>query len=153
MSGNAALCCAPRPQIQRMTALSTVLDAKLLAFLLDVNSPMAFAEQHIRKRIGNAQHYEWELFVRSLTASAWRATERFCSARLRAGSQVRMTRQPRLAPSLTRTAGIEAPGTQPWSIRDLDGREDFHEGQQPPTAQLADPVAQGRSGRVSSGPR
>lgn len=30
-----------------MTALSTVLEAKLLAFLLDVNSPMAFAEQHI----------------------------------------------------------------------------------------------------------
>src|SRR3569833_832738 len=37
-------------------------------------------------------------------------------------------------------------GTQPRSLRDLNGRENFHEGKQPPTAQLADPVAQGRSG-------
>jgi hypothetical protein len=53
-----------------VTALSAVLDEKLLAFLLDVNSPIALAEQHIETLIGNAQHYERELFVRTLTVSA-----------------------------------------------------------------------------------
>jgi hypothetical protein len=69
-----ALRLRPSRANQRMTALSTVLDEKLLAFLLEVNSPMALAEQHIETLSGNAQHYERELFVRTLTISARCAT-------------------------------------------------------------------------------
>src|SRR5205823_3672145 len=71
---------APLAQIRRMTALSAMLDAKLLAFLLDVNSPMALRNNI---QVGNAQHYEWELFIRTLTVSVCCATGRICSARLR----------------------------------------------------------------------
>ena len=35
--------------------------------MFDVNSPMTLAEQHIATRIGNAQRYEWELFVRDVS--------------------------------------------------------------------------------------